>query len=118
MIQLAGIAAAEPGLLVEGGRISMVVVGARGEAACGPCAAPASEDVETAWGTVPRVKLVREARSPTTPAPRSGSTRRATILPARATMRNSAGAVEYDLLLERVEPLIPETLQSPPRRRS
>ena len=32
MIQLAGIAAAEPQLLAEGGRITMVVVGARGDA--------------------------------------------------------------------------------------
>ena len=32
MIQLAGIAAAEPERLVEGGRITMVVVGARGDA--------------------------------------------------------------------------------------
>ncbi len=33
MIQLAGIVAAEPELLVEGGQVAMVVVGARGQAA-------------------------------------------------------------------------------------
>jgi hypothetical protein len=104
MIQLAGIAAAEPGLLAEGGRIAMVVVGARGEAGVWTLRSAGREDVETASGTVHAVKLVREGHSlRDTHAeiwldPERGG------LPVRATLRNSAGTPEYDLLLERVEP--------------
>ncbi len=104
MIQLAGIAAAEPGLLVEGGRISMVVVGARGEAAVWTLRCVGREDVETAWGTVHAVKLVREGHSAYDTHAEIWLDPARDHLPARATTRNGAGAAEYDLLLERVEP--------------
>lgn len=104
MIQLAGIAAAEPGLLVEGGRISMVVVGARGEAAVWTLRCAGREDVETAWGTVHAVRLVREGQSAYDTHAEIWLDPARDHLPARATTRNGAGAAEYDLLLERVEP--------------
>ena len=104
MIQLAGIAAAEPGLLVEGGRISMVVVGARGEASVWTMRCDGPEDVETAWGTVHAVKLVRQGHSLYDTNAEIWLDPARDFLPAHATLRNSAGASEYDLLLERVEP--------------
>ena len=104
MIQLAGIAAADPGRLVEGARISMVVVGARGEAAVWTLRCAGREEVETVRGTVAAVKLVREARSAYDTHAEIWLDPARDHLPARATMRNSAGAVDYDLLLERVEP--------------
>jgi hypothetical protein len=104
MIQLAGIAAADPGLLVEGGRISMVVVGARGEAAVWTLRSAGREDVETASGTVRAIKLVREGHSLYDTNAEIWLDPERDYLPAHATLRNSAGASEYDLLLERVEP--------------
>jgi hypothetical protein len=104
MIQLAGIAAAEPGLVVEGGRISMVVVGARGEAAVWTLRSTGREDVETAWGTVRAIKLVREGHSLYDTNAEIWLDPERDYLPAHATLRNSAGVSEYDLLLERVEP--------------
>jgi hypothetical protein len=104
MIQLAAIAAAEPGLLVEGGRISMIVVGARGEAGVWTLRFAWREDVETAWGTVHAVKLVREGHSVHDTNAEIWLDPERDYLPAHATMRNSAGVAEYDLLLEGVEP--------------
>lgn len=104
MIQLAGIAAAEPGLLVEGGMITMIVVGARGEAGVWALRFAGREDVETAWGTVHAVKLVREGHSIYDTNAEIWLDPERDYLPAHATMRNSAGEAEYDLLLERIEP--------------
>ena len=104
MIQLAGIAAAQPALLAEGGRISMVVIGARGEASVWTLRCEGHEDVETASGTVHAVKLVRQGHSLYDSNAEIWLDPARDFLPAHATLRNSAGAAEYDLLLERVEP--------------
>jgi hypothetical protein len=104
MIQLAGIAAADPGLLVEGGRISMVVVGVRGDATVWTLRCAGREDVETARGTVHAVKLVRDARSAYDTIAEIWLDPENDYFPAHATLRNSGGASEYDLLLERIEP--------------
>lgn len=104
MIQLAAIAAAEPERLVEGGRITMVVVGARGDAGVWTLRYAGLETIETAWGTVHAVKLVREGRSAYDTSAEIWLDPERSYLPAHATLRNSAGASEYDLLLERVDP--------------
>ncbi len=104
MIQLAGIAAAEPELLVEGGRITMVVVGARGEASVWTLRYVGRENVETARGTVNAVKLVRDGRSAYDTSAEIWLDPERDYFPAHATLRNSSGASEYDLLLERVDP--------------
>jgi len=104
MIQLAGIAAADPGRLVEGGRIVMVVVGARGDASVWTLRFAGRETIETVSGTVHAVKLVREGRSAYDTSAEIWLDPEHSYLPAHATLRNSAGASEYDLLLERVEP--------------
>lgn len=103
MIQLAAIASADPGHLVDGGEITMVVVGARGDARVWVLRYAGREDVETATGTVHAVKLVREG---------SAYDRSYEIwldparsyLPAHVTQRNAAGGSELDLLLQRIEP--------------
>ena len=104
MIQLAGIAAADPELLVEGGRIAMVVVGARGDAAVWSLRSTGRDTLETAWGTVHAIKLVREGRSPSDTGAEIWLDPERAYLPARAALLNSAGAPDYDLLLERLEP--------------
>jgi hypothetical protein len=104
MVQLAGIAAANPELLVEGGRIAMEVVGARGDAAVWTLRCAGSEDAETANGVVHAVKLVRDGRSAYDTTAEVWLDPARAYLPAHATLRNSAGGSEYDLLLERIEP--------------
>ncbi|MEO7057230.1 MAG: DUF3108 domain-containing protein [Caldimonas sp.] len=103
MIQLAAIAAAEPERLVEGGRITMVVVGARGDARVWTLRYAGLETVETAAGPVPAVKLVRDGSAYDRgyevwldPAH--------SYLPAHVTQRNAAGGSELDLLLQSIEP--------------
>ena len=104
MIQLAGIAAAEPERLVAGGRITMVVVGARGDAGVWTLRYAGHETIETARGTVRAVKLVREGRSAYDTSAEIWLDPERSYLPAHATLRDSAGASEYELLLERVDP--------------
>ncbi|HEY2558509.1 MAG TPA: DUF3108 domain-containing protein [Caldimonas sp.] len=104
MIQLAGIAAAQPELLVEGGRISMAVAGARGDADVWTLRYAGVETIETRRGAVRAVKLVREARSAYDTSAEIWLDPEHSYLPARATQRNGSGAVEYDLLLERIDP--------------
>ena len=104
MIQLAGIAAAEPERLVDGGRIAMVVVGARGDAAVWTLRYAGRETIATVRGTVHAVKLVREGRSPYDTSADVWLDPERSYLPAQATLRSGAGALEYDLLLERVDP--------------
>jgi len=104
MIQLAGIAAAEPDRLVDGGRITMVVIGARGDAGVWAFRYAGRETIETAGGTVNAVKLVRAGRSAYDTSAEVWLDPERWYLPAQATLRNGSGAFEYDLLLERVEP--------------
>ncbi len=104
MIQLAGIAAAEPERLVDGGRITMVVIGARGDAGVWAFRCAGRETIETVRGTAHAVKLVRAGRSAYDTTAEIWLDPERSYLPAHATLRNNAGALEYDLLLERVEP--------------
>ncbi|MEO5843945.1 MAG: DUF3108 domain-containing protein [Caldimonas sp.] len=104
MIQLAGIAAAEPERLVDGGRITMVVVGSRGDAGVWTLRDAGREDIAAAGGTVHAVKFVREGRSAYDTSAEIWLDTERSYLPAHATLRNSAGGSEYDLLLERVDP--------------
>jgi hypothetical protein len=102
MIQLAGIAAAEPELLVEGGQIAMIVVGAHGEAALWTLRYVGRQTIETVGGTVDAVKLVRDGRAAYGTCAEIWLDPERDYFPAHATLRNSSGAAEFDLLLERV----------------
>lgn len=103
MIQLAGIAAAEPGRWVEGARIAMVVVGARGDASVWTLRCAGREAVATASGSVDAVKFVREGRGAYDTSAEIWLDPERHYLPAHATLRNSSGASEYDLLLDRID---------------
>jgi hypothetical protein len=104
MIQLAGIVAADPALLHEGSRITMAVVGARGDAAIWSLRYAGEETVETAGGTVSAVKLVREGRAANDTTAEIWLDPARSYLPAHATLRNASGASEYDLLFDRIDP--------------
>jgi hypothetical protein len=64
MIQLAAVAAAEPQLLAEGERISLQVVGARGDGSLWAFRSLGQESLGTPAGPVDTVHLLREPRSP------------------------------------------------------
>ena len=103
MIQLAGIAAAQPQLLVEGGRITMAVFGARGDAAIWSLRYAGHEEVATPGARVRAIKLVREPSSARDTGAEVWLDPARSYLPVRATLLDSAGSPDYDLLLERVE---------------
>lgn len=104
MIQLAGIVAAEPERAAEGGRISMVIVGARGDAGVRTLRFAGLEEAQTARGTVPALKFVVDARSAYDSSYEIWLDPARSFLPVHATQRNGAGGSEFDLLLERLEP--------------
>ena len=99
MIQLAGIVAAEPQLLADGGRVAMAVVGARGDASVWTFRYAGWEPVDTAHGPVRAVKLVREGRSAYDTTAEVWLDPDRSYLRVHATLRN-AGRSEYDLLLD------------------
>ena len=103
MIQLAGIVAAEPELLADGLQIRMVVVGARGEAEVWVLRYAGRETVETVRATVRAVKFVRDGHSAYDTSAEIWLDPERDYFPAHATLRNSSGGSEYDLLLERIE---------------
>jgi len=104
MIQLAGIVAADPALLHEGSRITMAVVGARGDADVWSLRYVGQETVETPSGRVAAFKLIREGHGPNDTTAEVWLDPARSYLPARATLGNSSGAPEYDLLLSRIDP--------------
>jgi hypothetical protein len=104
MIQLAGIVAADPALLHEGSRITMAVVGARGDADVWSLRYIGQEAVETPGGRVAAFKLIREGHGPNDTTAEVWLDPARSYLPARATLGNSSGAPEYDLLLSRIDP--------------
>jgi len=104
MIQLAGIVAADPTLLHGGSRITMAVVGARGDADIWSLRYIGEEKVETPSGSIAAFKLVREGRGPNDTTAEVWLDPARSYLPARATLGNSSGSPEYDLLLSRIDP--------------
>jgi len=104
MIQLAGIVAADPALLHGGSRITMAVVGARGDADVWSLRYVGEEKVETPSGSIAAFKLVREGRGPNETTAEVWLDPARSYLPVRATLGNSSGSPEYDLLLSRIDP--------------
>lgn len=103
MIQLVGIVAADPARAIEGATISMVLVGARGEASVRTLRYAGRENAETASGSVPALKFVVAGRSAYDTGYEIWLDPARGYLPVHATARNSAGESEFDLLLERIE---------------
>jgi hypothetical protein len=104
MIQLAGIVAADPALLRQGTRITMAVVGARGDADVWSLRFVGQETIETPSGRVAAFKLSREGHSPGDTGAEVWLDPARSYLPVRATLGNSSGSPEYDLLLSRIDP--------------
>ncbi len=103
MIQLGGIVAADPAL-ATGGRISMVLVSARGEAAVRSARFAGLENAETAAGSVAALKFVVDGHSAYDGSFEIWLDPSRGYLPARAISRNSSGDAEFELLLQRAEP--------------
>jgi hypothetical protein len=103
MIQLAGIVAADPQQAGDGGSISMVIVGARGEAALRTLRFAGREDAQTAGGSVPALKFEVAARSVQDASFDIWLDPAHAFFPVRATQRNGAGEVEFELLLQRID---------------
>jgi hypothetical protein len=104
MIQLVGIVAADPERATDGATISMVLVGARGEASVRTLRYAGRANAQTASGTVPALKFVVAGRSAYDTSYEIWLDPARGYLPAHATARNSAGDAEFDLLLESTEP--------------
>jgi hypothetical protein len=104
MIQLVGIVAADPERATDGAAISMVLVGARGEASVRTLRYAGRDNAQTASGTVPALKFVVAGRSAYDTSYEIWLDPARGYLPAHATARNGAGDAEFDLLLESTVP--------------
>ena len=103
MIQLGGIVAADPSL-ASTGRISMVLVSARGEASVRTARFVGREIAETATGSVPALKFVVDGHSAYDGSFEIWLDPARGYLPARAVSRASSGDAEFELLLQRADP--------------
>lgn len=103
MIQLAAVAAAEPALLAAGERISLQVVGARGDASLWSFRSLGAESLATAAGPLDTVHLLREPRSPYDTRVEVWLDPTRHHLPVRATM----GAGDEDRLELRLREVLP-----------
>jgi hypothetical protein len=103
MIQLGGIVAAEPAI-VSSGRISMVLVSARGEASVRTARFAGRENAETGTGSVPALKFVIDGHSAYDGSFEIWLDPARGYLPARAVSRASSGDAEFELLLQRADP--------------
>ena len=103
MVQLGAIVAADPGLATAG-RITMVLVSARGDASVRSARFAGREDAETASGSVPALKFVVDGHSAYDGSFEIWLDPARGYLPARAASRSSSGEVEFELLLQRADP--------------
>ena len=103
MIQLGGIVAADPALATSG-RISMVLVSARGEASVRSARFAGRESAETVAGSVPALKFVIDGHSAYDGSFEIWLDPARGYLPAHATSRSSSGDAEFELLLQRADP--------------
>jgi len=103
MIQLGGIVAADPSL-ASTGRISMVLVSARGEASVRTARFAGRDMAETAAGDVPALKFVVDGHSAYDGSFEIWLDPARGYLPARAVSRASSGDAEFELLLQRADP--------------
>ncbi|QTN23437.1 DUF3108 domain-containing protein [Rhizobacter sp. AJA081-3] len=103
MIQLAAVAAADPALLAEGQRITLQVVGARGDASSWSFRSLGKESLTTFGTAVDTVHLLREPRSPYDTRVEVWLDPARHHLPIRATL----GTADEDRLELRLRELLP-----------
>jgi hypothetical protein len=104
MIQLAAIAAAEPARVDSGASVTLLVVGARGDAAPWVFRSLGSEPLETNAGTIAAVHLRREPRGAHDTSVDVWLDPAQHHLPVRATLRSGADDDALDLRLRSLEP--------------
>jgi hypothetical protein len=83
----------------------MVVIGARGDASVWSFRSEGIEAVDTVAGAVRAIKLVRAPRGAWDSGAQVWLDPERGHVPVHATLRNAQGQIEYDLLLERIDPL-------------
>ena len=99
MIQLAAIAAADPQWLAPGAKVTLQVVGARGDAALWVFRCVGAEPLDTAAGALESVRFVREPRGPYDTGVEVWLDPARHHLPVRATIRNGGEGEGLELRL-------------------
>lgn len=99
MIQLAAIAAADPQWLAPGAKVTLQVVGARGDAALWVFRCTGTEALDTAAGLVESVRYVREPRGPYDTGVEVWLDPTRHHLPVRATLRSGGEGEALELRL-------------------
>jgi hypothetical protein len=99
MIQLAAIAAADAQWLAPGAKLTLQVVGARGDAALWVFRCVGAEPLDTAAGAVEAVRFVREPRGPYDTGVEVWLDPARHHLPVRATIRNGGEGEALELRL-------------------
>ncbi len=104
IIHIAAIASADPKRLASGSRLTMYVVGARGDAEAWAFLVQGSEEVVTGNSTVRATKLLREPRKPHDTRVEVWLAPSLHYLPVRARLTNE-GAPALELVLQTAQPL-------------
>jgi len=102
MLQLAAIAAAEPSLVGPGGRVSLLVFGARGDADVWTFVHAAQEALALPEGSTPTLRLLREPRRPYDTRVEVWLDPARHYLPVRARLSNGSDAQALQLMLREV----------------
>ncbi|MBC7955574.1 MAG: DUF3108 domain-containing protein [Cytophagales bacterium] len=97
MIQIAAIASADPKRLAQGARVTMYVVGARGDADVWSFVVQGGEDLITGDTTVRTIKLLREPRKPHDTRVEVWLAPSLHHLPARARLTSEGSTLELQL---------------------
>ncbi|MBC7992803.1 MAG: DUF3108 domain-containing protein [Rhizobacter sp.] len=97
MIQIAAIASADPKRLATGARLSMYVVGARGDAEVWSFKVQGPDEVATGDSAVQAIKLVREPRKPQDTRVEVWLAPSLHYLPVRARLINEGSALELQM---------------------
>ena len=103
MVQLGAILAAEPKLRGVGAKVSMVVVGANGDASVWAFDCVAVESVATGAGAVSALKFVREPREPYDTQVQVWVDPLQHYLPVRATQKSGPNDEGFELRLQSIE---------------
>ena len=101
MIQLAAIAAADPTRVASGERVTMMVVGARGDAGAWTFVSRGVETVDLGQGRVRAVALLRESRKPRDVRAEAWLDPERNYLPVRARLSQADGSDSLDLIMQR-----------------
>jgi hypothetical protein len=104
MVQVAGVASADPQRVAKGERVSFFVSGARGDADVWSFQSKGPETVTTPAGSVSAVKLLREPRKPNDTRVEVWLDPARHHLPIRARLTNVQENDTLELLLEEMQP--------------